>query len=101
MNDALFSRILGDLIKYIEKVRTEVPVSEGVLPCPILLTGTNLPDHRSLLAALRKNIEQKVSQHIAIVWSKDSGTIRNAITSIVHQVVPTKHLNEVTKFFFY
>lgn len=61
--------------------------SEGVLPCQILLTGTNLPDHRSLLCTLSKNIKEKVSPHLATLWSKDSSNLKNAVSSIVQQIV--------------
>lgn len=87
VNDELFGKVLEDLVSYIQKLPVETKPNETVLPCQILLTGTNLPDHRSLLSTLSKNIKEKVSPHIATLWSRDSSSIKNAISSIVRQLI--------------
>ncbi|KAK6628273.1 hypothetical protein RUM43_002085 [Polyplax serrata] len=58
INDQLFKKVLEGLLKHIQSLHKEIKFDEGVLPCEILLTGTNLPDHNLLVSALTDNIKE-------------------------------------------
>lgn len=73
------------LLKHIQSLHKEIKFDEGVLPCEILLTGTNLPDHNLLVSALTDNIKE-VTPYFSVMWSRNCGNIKNTITTLVQQI---------------
>lgn len=87
VNELVFKKVLAGLIKHINSLHSEIQVEEGILPCEILLTGTNLPDHNLLIFALTDSLLKEVTPFISTLWSRNCGNIRSAVTSLVQQIL--------------
>lgn len=84
----MFKKVLEGLVKHIKALHNEINLDEGILPCEVLLTGTNLPDHNILISAVTNNIKE-VTPHVSVLWSRNCGNIKNTVTSLVQQIITT------------
>lgn len=82
----MYSKVLNDLVKHIEKL-SKSKNEPGTIPCELLLTGTNLSDHKLLLDSLTRELNNGITTNVAILWANGSATLKNAIQSLVRQIV--------------
>ncbi|EEB17963.1 origin recognition complex subunit, putative [Pediculus humanus corporis] len=91
VNESLFKNILEDIIKHIKNIDSKNEndkLEHGILPCEILITGTNLPDHNLLVSALCDDMK-KVTPYISVLWSVNCGNIKNTISTLAQQIIST------------
>ncbi|XP_074115013.1 origin recognition complex subunit 3 [Cotesia typhae] len=102
INTDMFKQILIDIKKYISDIKKNNSCDFlNEIPTAILLTGINLPDHDELFRKLALQISS-ITNYIAVVQSRDSGSIKSLTEDMVFQLingsdeVPTVRKNQCT-----
>ncbi|XP_015115141.1 origin recognition complex subunit 3 isoform X2 [Diachasma alloeum] len=87
INVNMFKQILSDLQCYVSDVNDTTEENFlGEIATAILLTGVNLPDHEVLFGKLAAKIST-VTEHIAVIQSRDSGNMKNLTEETVFQLI--------------
>lgn len=87
MNEILYSKVLKDLVAHIGSLKWE-DRTQGAIPCELLLTGTNLPDHKQLLDALTRQLRANTTQFVATLWAGEvAAGIKTTVQSLVKQII--------------
>ncbi|XP_058809862.1 origin recognition complex subunit 3 [Phymastichus coffea] len=85
MNSDTFRQILSDMESFITRIKN-LPLLADEISTGILLAGVNLPDHNLLLQILVSRLKP-VTPYIAIIWSRDSNTLKNLMEEMIYQIV--------------
>lgn len=86
VSENVYGKVLNELLTHIEKL-TKSTNEPGTIPCELLLTGTNLSDHKLLLDSLTQELNNRITPNVAILGSNTSTTLKNAIQNLVRQIV--------------
>lgn len=66
----------------------------GVIPCEILLTGSNLSDHKLLFTTFIQDSREKITPYVTSLWSWNCGNIKSTIQNLVSQIIGIKKANK-------
>uniref|UniRef100_A0A0C9RZS3 Origin recognition complex subunit 3 n=1 Tax=Fopius arisanus TaxID=64838 RepID=A0A0C9RZS3_9HYME len=87
INVNMFRQILSDFQSYVSDLNhTREDNFLGEIATAILLTGVNLPDHDVLFSKLASKIST-ITEHIAIIPSRDSGNMKSLTEETVFQLI--------------
>ncbi|KOC66063.1 Origin recognition complex subunit 3, partial [Habropoda laboriosa] len=83
----MFQQILQDLKSFVSKVRDKsIEQLENEIQTAILLTGVNVSDHAIMFERIVHELKP-ITEHIAVIWSRDSNNIKNIIEESIYQLM--------------
>ncbi|XP_013392318.1 origin recognition complex subunit 3-like [Lingula anatina] len=71
---------------------TSRPIQE--VPTAALITGVNMPDHDLMFSNLVSLLQERVTPYVALLRSKDCGTMKNIMAKMMGLILGTKDLFE-------
>ncbi|KAL0274515.1 UNVERIFIED_CONTAM: hypothetical protein PYX00_002616 [Menopon gallinae] len=90
INEQLFSKVLEDLIHHMKEIHNTITLNGGVIPCEILLTGSNLSDHKLLFSTFIQDSKKNITPYVTSLWSWNCGNIKSTIQNLVSQIIGIK-----------
>ncbi|CAK9816427.1 Origin recognition complex subunit 3 [Anthophora plagiata] len=86
----MIQQILQDLKSFVSKVRDKSIEQLGnEIQTAILLTGVNISDHAIMFERIVYKLKP-ITQHIAVIWSRDSNNIKNIMEESIYQLIYDK-----------
>ncbi|XP_043251601.1 origin recognition complex subunit 3 [Colletes gigas] len=92
-----FQQVLDELDCFVS-ITKEKPLDslENEIPTAIVLTGINVPDHAVMFTRIISKL-QPISNHIAVLWNRDSTNIRSIVEETIYQLMNHENTDENEK----